>query len=158
MSFRRQALANKNLNPPPDPFELEDKEKELRPTNQWVEEQVDKWFAEEEAKVQGKANLSETERFATQSALKMLRLNRTLDRLGGVKEKQFKTDFDSWLVGAGRVEDSKKTPWGRIPLKLPDVAVYVRSHVDKRLEFTKKLAHLRLTGPTTLLESWLYYK
>jgi hypothetical protein len=110
---RRQAiLANKNLKPPPDPFEEEEKALELKPSSAWVDRQIDKWFEDEESKIHAKG-LETPEKFATLNALKMHKLGRTVEKMGGQKEKQFLTDFDAWLIGAGRPEDSMKTPWGR---------------------------------------------
>jgi hypothetical protein len=160
--FKNHAhLRSKNLNPAPDPFEVDANEDRLKPTDEWIDRQIDKWFEEEEKKVkEEKIRLGKTneEVFASLNALKMLRLNRVFEKMGGRKEKQFVTDFQSWLIGAGREEDHKFTPWGRNPLKFPDVATYMKSFVDKRWDFQKKLAHLRLTGPTNLGDAWLYYK
>ncbi len=110
---RRQAiLANKNLKPPLDPFEEEEKADSLKPNPAWVDKQIDKWFENEEANIHAKG-LETPEKLATLNALKMLKLGRTVEKMGGQKEKQFLTDFEAWLIGAGRPEDSMKTPWGR---------------------------------------------
>lgn len=76
----------------------------------------------------------------------------------GKSEQKFVSDFWSWLNGKSSDADHKKTPWGRHPIRLPDVLAYEDSFIDVRYKFLKKMIHLQTFGPSNLKECWLFFK
>lgn len=69
-------------------------------------------------------------------------------------------NFYAWLLGKGREEDHRRTPWGRRPemVELDDVREWLGSFIDVMVDTKTELTKLAWKTPQNLEEAWLYYK
>lgn len=74
---------------------------------------------------------------------------------------RYKRDFIAWMMGKGKEEDHRKTPWYRSDWAirtLPDVQEFVDSLVDIIYETEFQLVRLITTPPSNMRELEAYYK
>lgn len=134
-----------------DPFQTEETLKKLQPTSK--QEQQDLLAIVNDLETSG--NLSQAER----AALTVWKTNLIADTIAPHIQRQFVSDFWAWLIGRGRPEDVKHTPWGRQSLADdPEVRAYVDLFVDKDIDFRVKLQHLSMRRPIGIKQAYLYYK
>lgn len=73
--------------------------------------------------------------------------------------KMFVEEFNSWLLGKSKLNTPvNNTPWGTQRLTGSSIRQYLNSFVDKKIEFQRKLARLKLFPPQTIGEAWLFFK
>lgn len=154
-------MRHKNVQPPMDPFEQEEKTPELTANSKWKKKEIEKWYAKQIANIRAdvsRGHITEEEYKAAHNAIQFLKFGELHSTLDGKKDAKFLTDFKTWLIGKGRPKDHEKTPWGRNPLHFPDVYQYLKQFNDKRWNWRIKLTQLKAAGPTNLYEMWLYFK
>lgn len=83
------------------------------------------------------------------------------DDMEGAADEGYKRDFLAWLMGKGKEEDHRRTPWYRddwMLRHLDDVRNWVETFVDVIYETELAMIKLALNGPTNLQEAEIYYK
>ena len=79
--------------------------------------------------------------------------------LKGIIHQEFLRDFWAWMLGRGKEEDHKKTPWYRQSLANDDeVSAYCDAFVTKMHEYRVQLARLKMRMPLGIKQIYLFFK
>lgn len=135
---------------PPDPLEKEKRLFDMVPLQTEA--------AKKSLKILKKLHASAregTEKNAILTRMSMMKM----EGVDGRVVKEFVRDFSTWLLGRGKEEDHKKTPWGRQSLAFdPEVAEFVDGFVIKMKEYRLKLALIGQRVPVGINQAFLYFK
>ena len=139
--------------PPKDPLEVEDTLKTMQPKP--LDSEQKKRMIEIANELIGSDRVGAREK----KALRIWKVSILAKGFKGIVQQEFQKDFWRWLVGRGKEEDHKKTPWYRD--KLTDdieVSHYVDSFVSKYHMFRVKLQLLSMRRPIGINQTYLFFK
>lgn len=169
--INQQFGMNRKYKPPPDPFELEMRKKDMVAGNQFKLERQIKILTEQFKQIS--ANDTSKIRYlnvelrdnpeAREAFLHALgvEINALINmNLGGQIDNEYVEEFRKWLLGISTYNtEPKKTPWGTRMLTGDSIIAYIRSFVDRKKDFQTNLAALKCLGPPQDIETaWLYFK
>lgn len=145
------ALQKKYTGDVRNPFEIERTLDKMQPTSE--QEHKDMLLIIEQ--LEKSNNLSDEEK----KALVIWKTNLLAESIKPHVEKRFTHDFHAWLLGRGRPEDIKNTPWKTQPLvDDPEVRAYVDLFIDKNVDYHTALQKLAMKRPVGIAQCYLYYK
>lgn len=109
----------------------------------------------------GKAGLRADDKKAQIDGINTWQAMNEADSAEAAADEGYKRDFLAWLMGKGKEEDHRRTPWYRddwMLRHLDDVRAWVETFVDVIYETESAMMKLALNGPTNLQEAEIYYK
>ena len=146
----RLAAANPKFHAGPTPMELEERLKQIQPTNQ---QEVAR-LLEMVNKMYGTATDGE------KKALDFWKMQLATGTMTDQVKYEFLRRFYFWLLGRGTEEDTAKTMWGRgnAAVVNPEVRAYIEQFAEKRLNYALQLSLLSQRVPETINGYYLYFK
>jgi len=147
--------------PPPDPFTLEARLREIKPPASMLRDYMEK------AKQEDMLTHNTTSRRA---AWDYHEVEEAREHARIACEQDFHREFTKWLIGKSKYNTItikgkgesliNLTPWKDCSAANhnSEIAGYIDSYVDNKTDYSKKRRHLRLRGPTNLHEYLLYFK
>lgn len=109
----------------------------------------------------GKSGLRKEDKEAQIAGINTWQAMNEADDTEAAADEGYKRDFLAWLMGKGKEEDHRRTPWYRddwMLRHLDDVRNWVETFVDVIYETELAMIKLALNGPTNLQEAEIYYK
>lgn len=166
-----------------DPFESEEKIKELVAPSSFVSKEIDAWID---------AQIHIAEKKKDQATANAWKLRKTERSLMGMDEKinsQFFAEFIAFLLGKTDPESCEyktimetgppiehviheginlhydggwkvndQPPVRRVDKYGDEIRAYIQTYTDRHFQMIKKAIRLKMEGPKTLAEHWLYFK
>lgn len=137
--------------PPKDPFEIEGEIDVIQPLGQKAVERM--LGIANDMIASGRLSPGEI------NAIEVYKVQLLTEGFPDAVKHEFQRDFSRWLLGRGREEDHKRTPWYRAPLTDDDeVSLYIDRFVAKRQDFLIKLKLLSMRRPVGIKQTYLYWK
>lgn len=147
----------KKYQPAPDPLEIERGLPDMVPLPGWAMRKKEEALAE--AREQDlRAAKSDAEKQAIFNAYAIKQAQIKDELCDKTVNKAFVQEFNNWVLGKSKLNDKNLTPWGYQRLTGKEINAYLHSFVDKKVEYQRKLARLKLFPPQTIGEAWLYFK
>lgn len=109
----------------------------------------------------GKAGMRKEDKEAQINGINTWQAMNEAENMEAAADEGYKRDFLAWLMGKGKEEDHRRTPWYRsdwMLRHLDDVRAWVETFVDVIYETESAMIKLALNGPTNLQEADIYYK
>lgn len=159
----------------PNPLALEDKAKEMVPTDSFAKQHIIAWYESKISEFKQNLLVADNEQQVVLKASIYAYEVKLEQVMNGNIEQRFNEDyvkeFNCWLQGKSRYNIPPKarysnderikranTPWGTLPLRGPSIIQYLYQFIDAKFDFEKKLTSLKMVPPTDIKSAWLYFK